>query len=180
MPKIPLSLEYLKEHIHYNPDTGKSHWIKVPYKASAIKIGRPFGVKGIYGYLRGTINRKMYVYSRLVWFYYYGEWPKNKIDHINGIKDDNRICNLRDITQRENCHNLSIHRAGKLPGYSYNAKKGGFISSIYFNKNTIHLGVFKTAAEANRIYLEASSMRTIEDILALKEKHRINKSPTSN
>jgi hypothetical protein len=49
-----------------------------------------------------------FIYTHiLAWALYYGEWPKQTIDHINGIRGDNRIENLRDVsmkTQQQNRH----------------------------------------------------------------------------
>ena len=44
----------------------------------------------------------------------YGKWPENEIDHINGIKDDNRINNLRDVTNRQNALNVGVFKNNKL------------------------------------------------------------------
>jgi len=51
------------------------------------------------GYIIIKINRKDYQAHRLAWLYEYGNFPKQTIDHINRIKTDNRICNLRDVSQ---------------------------------------------------------------------------------
>jgi hypothetical protein len=55
-----------------------------------------------YGYIIIKFKGKQYKAHRLIWMYHYGSMPKNVIDHINSNKQDNRICNLRDITQSEN------------------------------------------------------------------------------
>ena len=48
---------------------------------------------------------KWYKSHRLAWLYYYWEFPKYNIDHINWNRTDNRIINLRDVKQKENCRN---------------------------------------------------------------------------
>ena len=55
-----------------------------------------------HGYLHCKVGSKHYKVHRLAWFLYYGEFPKNDIDHINGIRTDNRIENLRFLCP--NCH----------------------------------------------------------------------------
>lgn len=58
-----------------------------------------------YGYLILKIKGIQYKAHRLAWFLYYGEWPINGIDHINGDKYDNRIKNLRCVSQQINVEN---------------------------------------------------------------------------
>jgi hypothetical protein len=58
------------------------------------------------GYIRFKISyqNKAVWYSahRAIWFLHYGAWPKDTIDHINHVRTDNRIENLRDISREEN------------------------------------------------------------------------------
>ena len=63
------------------------------------------------GYIRIMIDNERISAHRLAWFYVYGTWPSKCIDHINHKKDDNRICNLRNVTQLEN---LTHRVAGNL------------------------------------------------------------------
>lgn len=67
---------------------------------------KPFGTLNNCGYLRSGFklnNKYLGFYThRLAWRLYYGEWPKGEINHKNGIKYDNRIDNLEDITHKEN------------------------------------------------------------------------------
>lgn len=46
---------------------------------------------------------------RLAWFYVYGVWP-DYIDHINGVRGDNRIKNLRSVSKAENNLNKKIFK----------------------------------------------------------------------
>jgi hypothetical protein len=64
----------------------------------------PLGTSNGFGYLRITVLGKSYYAHRLAWFYMNGEWP-DQIDHINGIKSDNRIENLRNVTVQQNNQN---------------------------------------------------------------------------
>lgn len=60
------------------------------------------------GYLRVSIGRKRYKAHRVAWAIYYGEWPEDQIDHINGVRDDNRLSNLRAATNTENARNRRL------------------------------------------------------------------------
>lgn len=71
------------------------------------KAGEIAGSFDKYGYITIGIDGKYYKAHRLAWFYVHGLWPKEQIDHINLIKDDNRINNLRCATNSQNCmHHL--------------------------------------------------------------------------
>ena len=59
-------------------------------------------------YQRITIGGYDYYAHRLAWFYVYGEWPVNELDHIDEDKENNAIDNLREATHAEN---LSHHYA---------------------------------------------------------------------
>lgn len=104
----------LKEYLHYNPNTGIFTWIKLSSKYSRIKIGQKAGCNNGAGYICIEINNKNYKAHRLAWYLYYGTWPKGQIDHINGVKEDNRINNLRDVTSSTNSKNRTYHRKREL------------------------------------------------------------------
>jgi hypothetical protein len=71
------------------------------------------------------------------------------IDHINGVRDDNRICNLRSVTKQENAFN------NKSKGYSWNKESNKYRAKISLNKKTIHLGYFDSEEEARQAYIKA-------------------------
>lgn len=149
-----LTQEFLKQHLSYNKDTGLFTWLKINKYTKKIKIGDIAGSLDIDGYLRIGIFYKPYLAHRLAWLYVYGEWPKNQIDHINGIRNDNRIENLRDVSQRENCQNRLIHRNGKLVGSWFDKTKNKWQATIRINKKQINLGYYTTQQEAHEAYLK--------------------------
>jgi hypothetical protein len=98
------------------------------------------------GYIGVKINNILYKQHRIIWKLYYGEEP-NVIDHINGIKSDNRICNLRNITQKENCNNIVTIRSNNNSGYNgvhFSKKCGKWESCV----NEKFLGYFNSPEEA--------------------------------
>lgn len=99
-----------KEYLNYDPITGKIIWIKRTSKSSRVAIGGSAGWDNGEGYICIEVNNIKYQAHRLAWYLYYGKWPKGQIDHINGIRDDNRVENLRDVTVSQNCFNRDYHR----------------------------------------------------------------------
>lgn len=144
--------EYIWKYLDYVPNTGKFIWCGEP--ATHTKIGKTVGHKNEEGYIKIRINYKLYSAHRLAWFYTYGSWPKYNIDHINGVRDDNRIINLRTVSRRENAQNMCRHRNGKLVGAHFNKLRNYYQSAISINGKVISLGVFKTEIEAHRAYIE--------------------------
>jgi len=69
-----------------------------------------FTATNVAGYATGTIFTRQYLAHRVAWAITNGEWPKDQIDHINHDKTDNRISNLRDVTQTENQKNASVRK----------------------------------------------------------------------
>ncbi len=76
------------------------------YAGGRARIGAVVGCKNNNGYLVVRINDKLYYVHRLIFTYHYGYNPKI-VDHINGNRDDNRIENIRECTQSQNCANTN-------------------------------------------------------------------------
>ena len=86
-------MQDIKDYLSYDPLTGVITWLKP--SAIHIKIGCIAGYKGSKGYIQIGYKGKEYKAHILAWILHYGLLPKYKIDHINEVKHDNRICNLR-------------------------------------------------------------------------------------
>lgn len=152
-----LTVERLKEVLKYEAATGLFWWIE---RKQGRTTNKPAGcVNKIHGYALIGIDGKLYKAHRLAWFYINGKWPDHMIDHINGIKHDNRIENLRDVTRDINGQNQ--HKATKqnkstgLLGVYYDAQRKKYSAQITVNGSTKHLGRFNTPQEAHQVYLEA-------------------------
>jgi len=140
----------LREILNYDSETGIFTWKK---SFHAPKIGTVAGTTIKRGYITIGIDKKIYRAHRLAWVYIYDVWPNLGIDHINGIKTDNRICNLREATTSENMQNQYKSSGKGLLGTTFD--QGKWNSKIVVNGKYIHLGRFLTAEEAHQIYLEA-------------------------
>ncbi len=150
-----MNQEQLCELFRYDAGTGFIYW-RQPGKKR--RMGVPAGhLKD--GYVRVGINYRIYAVHRIVWMMNYGTWPLGEIDHINGDKRDNRLCNLRDVTHALNMQNqrrpLRNSTTGLL-GVSFNAKgKRKWRAQINKDNKKILIGSFLTAYEAHEAYLAA-------------------------
>jgi len=104
------------------------------------------------GYLETHIMGRAYKIHRLVWFLENDSWPKHQIDHINGIKTDNRIENLRDVTNGENQRNKEVNRNGKPPGIRKTKNGKKWSACIKANGKFIHIGTFENQEMASLAY----------------------------
>lgn len=140
----------LKKHIYYNKKTGEFY-----RRDSYGKKGKKIGYFTERGYIRIWIKGKQYFSHRLAWLYVYGFFPKNFIDHINGIKDDNRICNLCDVTNTENSQNRKAYNTGESGYTGVIPKKGKWKAQISVDNKTHHLGTFINKEDAYKERLRA-------------------------
>lgn len=101
--------DWIHEHYSYDPETGHLTVIKKPYK-SILNVGDRAGYLGDVGYRYIKIQSRTYKEHRLIWLYVHGYFPEHQIDHINRIKDDNRIENLREVSQSCNKRNSTDYR----------------------------------------------------------------------
>jgi hypothetical protein len=105
-----ISHEHLKSILEYNPDTG----IFIRKTAfNQVKIGDIAGRTDTHGHRQIGVDGLKYQAHRLAWLYVYGTWPVGEVDHINGIRNDNRLCNLREVTSSQNCMNQKIRSTNK-------------------------------------------------------------------
>ena len=103
------------------------------------------------------VRRKTYKAHRLAWFYVYGEWPKDMIDHKNGIPWDNSINNLREADKVLNGINREKPRnnTSGYKGVSYNKKEKKYKAYITVDKQRIELGTFENIFDAAAASLKA-------------------------
>jgi hypothetical protein len=151
-----LTQQQLKKKFEYDPETGL-FYRKEKVTNSAI-IGSIAGFTDERGYVRIKIGSSIYAAGRLAYLYMTGEFPENMVDHINGIKDDNKWCNLREATNSENLQNQTIalpfNKTGLL-GVSKYGNTNKYTAQIYLNGKKKHLGYFDCKYKAHQAYLDA-------------------------
>lgn len=144
-----LTQDLVKSILFYDPDTGKFTWIK---HTMGWLVGREAGCDSS-GYIKLTIFRENYLAHRLAFFYTLGYWPKDHVDHINGIKNDNRWCNLREATPAQNMVNRTATKRSSLgvKGVTYRAGLKNY-------QVNLSLGSYKTLEEAKEVYEKAAKV----------------------
>jgi hypothetical protein len=147
--------ERLVEVFNYEPETGKFF-----YKSfgNGRKTGLQAGRVMQKGYRQIYIDYNFYLEHRLAWFYFYKKWPEFQIDHINEIKADNRIINLRDVCQTKNLLNQSKPQKNNNTGFrgvSYLKYNGKYRAQLAVNGKQNYLGQFDTPEQAYQAYLLA-------------------------
>lgn len=139
-----MNLEELKTKWDYNPKDGFFTW-KVKTNPKVVIGSEVGGTRN--GYIVLSHDGKLLEAHRVAWAFVHGEWPKYHIDHINGIRDDNRIENLRDVPQAVN--RLNLHKTYSNSGVLGVHKKGTRFMAQFKSK---YLGMFATAEEAGEKY----------------------------
>jgi hypothetical protein len=149
-----LTTERVKELLDYNPETGDFIWKVTP--CNSIKAGSIAGSTNHDGYHRIKINRINYASHRLAWLYVHGQFPQGELDHINGIRNDNRIANLREISRIANVQQRkkSWGKSGYMGVY---ANHGKWRVAIQVDKKTITIGNFSCPKEASEAYIAAKA-----------------------
>lgn len=156
----------LKELVSYNKETGELFWkVRMSDKTPA---GKQAGSKRKDGYVCLKIRGERLTAHRIAWAVFYGVWPTNNIDHINGDPSDNRIENLRDVSQRENIQNLYRAKSNnKLGLLGVMRDKKNFAARIVVNGLCIHLGNFSCPNAAHAAYLSAKKQYHISQPAAI-------------
>lgn len=109
------------------------------------------------GYKRGRVMQVSYQAHVIAWVIFYGTWPDREIDHINTIKTDNRIKNLRLATRSENNRNKPVRSDSSigLKGVTFHPQTGKWRARISCFGKTNSLGLFASPEEAHCAYRNA-------------------------
>lgn len=150
-----LTQTHLHTLFNYDKDTGI-----FTHKFTKGRLGKKDSIAGCVsskGYTVIKVNSKPYKAHRLAWLYVYGCMPEKQIDHINGVKDDNRIDNLRTVTDAQNSKNLPMckNNISGIVGVYFCKTMKRWTSHIGVNGKTKTLGRFKTMEDAISVRKEA-------------------------
>jgi len=121
--------------------------------------GQRAGWVGNNGYRFLSYKNRKVLEHRLIWFLLKGEWPKGDIDHINQDPSDNRIENLRDVSDVINLHNVSNcnrdNKTSGVRGVHLHKMTGKYRAQITIGGKVKSLGLFDTIEKARQAYLNA-------------------------
>jgi hypothetical protein len=149
-----ITADALRAEFFYNPETG-IFTTKASRKGRI--VGRPCLFANREGYVMVPLWGRAYAAHRLAWVYMTGSWPETELDHINGVRDDNRWSNLRASTRQENMqnrHNPNRNSAVGLIGVDI-VGSGHYRARIRVGGKNVSLGCYKTKEEAYSAYLSA-------------------------
>ena len=150
----------LRKLLRYDPDTGGLFWLtrdvsffktegtcKMWNKRFA---GKPVGEITARGYIRMDILGRRLSAHRVIWAIHHNAWPVDQIDHINGEVADNRIENLREVTNQENNKNrkLPCNNTSGVMGVSWDKGTAKWCAQITVDGKNRHLGRFNRIDEA--------------------------------
>ena len=149
-----LSTENVSEIFEYSD--GNLFWRRSLTGKNRI-AGNKAGYRNSDGYIMVEVAGKAVAAHRVVWLMHTGRWPTGEIDHINGVRDDNRIENLRDVTRQANTENRRLPaRSSETGALGVTLTKGGrYRARIRSKGRLLSLGVFGSAEEAHAAYVEA-------------------------
>jgi hypothetical protein len=150
-----ITQSYLKQCLQYDERLGEFYW-KTVITSGAQKIGERASYSSGMGYRSVIICGKAYLMHVLVWIYTHGRFPVGDIDHINHVRNDNRLCNLREVSRSDNLRNarMKSNNTSGTTGVMWSKVANKWVASIYVQGKTKHLGTFETidaAIESRRI-----------------------------
>jgi hypothetical protein len=120
--------------------------------------GKPAGTYDSHGYLQTKINGKLYRNHRLIFLMFYGYMPKI-LDHINGVREDNRIENLRPATISQNNHNMRLRKdnTSSVKNVCFNKTSNVWQVRIMINNKNKSFGNYEDLELAELVAIEARS-----------------------
>jgi hypothetical protein len=141
--------------LSYESETGVITWIA---KRPGVTKGMVAGFMSRKGYRSIEIDGVSHRAHRIAWALFHGQYPEIFLDHKNGIRNDNRIANLREATASQNGANTKIttnNKSGKR-GVSWNKQCQKWSAQIYLNRKQKFLGLFSSVEDAHNAYTRAA------------------------
>jgi hypothetical protein len=145
----PVSAAEIRSVFQYDPSTGMF-----------TRDGKTTGSVLPNGYLYLSLKNRRITAHRAAWAVVYGEFPQHEVDHVNRVRTDNRISNLRLATRSQNARNTSIRKSSRsgYKGVSWHSKCGKWRAVIQASGRQLHLGYFTSAVEASEVYIKTAKI----------------------
>lgn len=148
LSRSKVTQEQLRELFTLDPDEGVFR-----YRVNRVrsKAGSVAGSIHHKGWRSIMINQRRYQEHHLVWLYVHGEWPVHEIDHVNGVRDDNRLSNLREadaFQQVMNCARPRTNTSG-VKNVHFDRLSCKFKVYVKCRGKRVFVGSFPTLHEAS-------------------------------
>ena len=152
----PVPIEQLREHFHYDPATGI---LFSRTNRRNVHAGDVVGCRDRQGYIITTLFKRPLKAHRIAWALPHGAWPAGLIDHINGDKSDNRLENLRCVSNAENKQNIGkpANNTSGYMGVSFHKKSGRWAANIKVMGKSHYLGLHDRPCAAHAAYQAAKA-----------------------
>lgn len=148
-----LTADRVRELLQYNPETGVFTWKAA--SSNRVHVGDEAGSFDKDGYRAIRLDGRLHFSHRLAWLWAHGVHPSKELDHINRVRSDNRLSNLREATRSENVQNRLMQRnnTSGFSGVSWSKDAKRWCAKIKLNRKNMHLGYFHTPEAAYAAYL---------------------------
>jgi len=181
MSAARVSPEVMRQLVQYEPDTGRMFWLRRSERwfkdgrqsaahNCAIWNGKYAGLEAMNyrkagssstggGYLVGNMMGRVYRSHHVAFVLFYGRWPTLDIDHINRVRTDNRITNLREVTRSENLRNVGsrANSTSKVRGVCWAKERSQWNARINTGERYKNLGYFDDERDAIAARLNAEA-----------------------
>jgi hypothetical protein len=139
----------------YDPETGELR--NRVDRGGLAKAGALAGYRRPDGYVSVAVKGKRYPAHRVAWLMTHGVWPAAQIDHVNGVRDDNRMANLRESTNSENLCNRgsTVNNRTGFKGVCWDKNSRKYKAQIMVRGKITYLGLFTTPEAAHAAYQSA-------------------------
>ena len=138
----------VKKLFYYDAESGMLLWRNG--HGRNVKPWQQAKAQNGHGYYTAKINNTSHLVHRLIWLYVHGRFPEKYIDHKNRIRNDNRLCNLRNVSTTDNAQNISLpkHNTSGHMGISWYARDQKWNVYIKVNKKNKWLGRYASIDDA--------------------------------
>lgn len=162
--KDDLTFEFVSSRVEYDPESGLLRWKAKPAKSQLDHLwndryaGRVIDRLCPNGYICVRFDGRRYPGHRIAWLLHYGEWPSRGLDHIDRVRTNNAIANLREATKVENGANRKISRNNTTGAKGVSRRGNKWAARIWPRGKPIFLGIFESREEASTAYINAARM----------------------
>jgi len=152
---MTITADLVRSLFDYDPETGL---LTRKVRRGRRRAGARAGGVGSRGYANVKIGGRSYRSHRIIWLHVYGRLPTLQVDHVNGVKTDNRLCNLREASAFQQMANRGPRVTSKSGVKGVVASGNKWVAAIKVNHRAIALGTFSTLEQAAEAYRKAAAI----------------------